>query len=102
MNEVEFKNWSTEQGKNRKVIIDTISRLKRIERECDHCDLDEEYRNDRCSKLLSAFLNKGLNDDMASYNTTSLPIGKYYMSTYRYALKQYVAFCDETATSSKK
>jgi len=102
MNEVEFKNWSTEQGKNRKVIVDTISRLKRIERECDHCDIDEEYHNDRCERLLTAFMNRGENDVMKSFKQTSLPIGKNYICTYRYALKQYVLFMDSQITSKKK
>ena len=32
---------------------------------------------------------------MAEYSGVNLPIGKYYMSTFRYALKKYVALCDE-------
>ena len=33
MNEVEFRNWLTNKGVNNKVAGDTISRLKRVERE---------------------------------------------------------------------
>lgn len=93
MNEVEFRKWMLEDGKNKKVVGDTISRLKRVEREIGHCDIDNEYQNDRCSKLLDLFSNKGENDEMKKYNT-SFPIGKYHMSTYRHAIKQYVKFLD--------
>lgn len=95
MNEVEFRKWMIDAGKNKKVVGDTVSRLKRIEREIGHCDIDEEYRNDQCTQLLELFCNKGENDAMGKYKT-SFPIGKYYMSTYRHAIKQYVKFCDET------
>lgn len=95
MNEVEFRKWMLDAGKNKKVVGDTISRLKRIEREIGHCDIDKEYHNDRCEHLLFLFSNKGECDEMKQYNT-SFPIGKYYMSTYRHAIKQYVKFCDET------
>lgn len=95
MNEIEFRGWMIDAGKNKKVIGDTISRLKRIEREIGHCDIDKEYHNDRCTQLLELFCNKGENDAMRKYKT-SFPIGKYHMSTYRHAIKQYVKFCDET------
>lgn len=38
--------------KNKEVQGDCILRLKRIERELGHCDLDEQYRNDRCEFIL--------------------------------------------------
>ncbi len=102
MKEVEFRNWLTEKGIKKKVVGDCISRLKRIEREFDHCDLDEEYRNDRFEFLLGAFDNMGKNENMKKYPNANLPIGKYYMSTYRYSLKQYIAFCDANAISGQK
>lgn len=95
MNEVEFRNWLTQKGKNKKVIGDCVSRLKRIEREFGHCDLDDAYHSDQCKFLLSAFEKMGLNDQMKQYPNANLPIGKYYMSTYRYSLKQYVLFMDD-------
>lgn len=94
MNEVEFRSWMNNKGKNNKVISDCISRLKRIEKELNHCDIDNEYRSDRCEKILSIFLNMGNNNEMKMYSYAKFPIGKYYMSTYRYAIKQYVEFCD--------
>ncbi len=94
MNEVEFRNWMLTKGKNRKVISDTVSRLKRIERELNHCDIEVEYCNDRCERLLTLFLNNGENEELKRYKT-SFPIGKYYISTYRHAIRMYVDFCDE-------
>lgn len=99
MNEVEFKKWLTTKGSNKKVQGDCISRLKRIERELDHCDLDEEYRNDRCEFILGVFRNMGNNDNIKKYPKANLPIGKYYMSTYRHAIKKYIEFCDDFTVS---
>lgn len=96
MNEVEFRNWLEKKGTKKKVQSDTISRLKRVEKEINRCDIDEQYRNDRCEYLLSLFTNMGNNEEMKKFPNANLPIGKYYMSTFRYALKKYVEFCDET------
>ena len=38
MNEVEFRNYLINKGVKTKVAGDTISRLKRIEREIENCD----------------------------------------------------------------
>lgn len=102
MNEMDFRNWMTENGAKRKVISDCVSRLKRIEREFDHCDLDEEYRSDRCTFLMDAFELMGQNDKMRQFPNADFPIGKHYMSTYRHSLKKYVTFCDSTIISEQK
>lgn len=96
MNEVEFRNWMVKRGVKQKVIGDCISRLKRIEREINHCDIDEHYRSDRCEYLLNLFLSMGNNEEMKKYPSANLPIGKYHISTYRYALKQYIQFCNDS------
>lgn len=95
MNEIDFRNWMIKKGKNTKVIGDTISRLKRIEREIENCDIDEQYRSDKCEFLMSLFANMGVNENMKKYTNANFPIGKYYMSTYRHSIKQYVLFCEE-------
>ena len=95
MNEVEFRNRLINKGVKTKVAGDTISRLKRIEREIENCDIDEQYRSDKCEFLMSLFVNMGVNDNMKKYSNVNLPIGKYYMSTYRHSLKQYIQFCEE-------
>ena len=67
MNEVEFRNWLEKKGTKKKVQSDTISRLKRVEKEINRCDIDEQYRNDRCEYLLSLFTNMGNNEEMKKY-----------------------------------
>lgn len=99
MNEIEFKIWLSQKGVNKKVQSDCVSRLKRIERELDHCDIDEQYRSDKCECLLSLFVKRGANELMKQYPNANLPIGKYYMSTYRHALKQYIKYCEDTIIS---
>lgn len=94
MNEIEFKNWLINNGTNRKVTSDIISRLKRIERQIDQCDIDEQYRIDQCNYLLELFSKSGQNDEMKKYKNTNFPIGKYQMNTFRYALKKYIIFCN--------
>ena len=94
MNEVEFKNWLSLKNTNNKVISDTISRLKRIEKELDFCDFDEEYKKDKCNYIKSLFLNNGNNDEMKKFSNASFPFGKYYMSTYRSAINKYIEFKD--------
>ena len=95
MNEVEFRNWMVRNNVNRKVQSDVISRIKKIEREIENCDIDEQYRSDKCEALMALFLNMGINNQMKKYSNANFPIGKYYMSVFRYAIKQYVLFCNE-------
>ena len=40
MNEVEFRNWLVNKGVKTKVAGDIISRLKKIEREIENCDIE--------------------------------------------------------------
>jgi len=95
MNEMEFRAYLSNKGMKSKVVTDTVSRLKRIEKELGPCDMDNEYRKDQCEWLMKAFLNMGNNDEMKPFvGKANLPIGKYYMSTYRHAIKQYILFCE--------
>ncbi len=41
---------------------------------------------------MSMFLDMGDNDEMRKYPNANFPIGKYYMSTHRYAIKKYIMF----------
>lgn len=96
MNEVEFRIWLTKNDIQKKVQGDIVSRIRRIEREIEDCDVDEHYREDRCEYLMSLFKKMGVNEKMKSLPENNFPVGKYYMSTFRYALKYYIKFCDET------
>lgn len=98
MNEIDFRNWLIKKNVNQKVQSDVVSRIKKVEKELGNCDIDEQYRSDRCEYLMSLFLNKGLNDKMNKIPNANFPIGKYHMSTYRYAIKYYINFCDESCS----
>ncbi|HHX53968.1 MAG TPA: hypothetical protein GX704_03565 [Clostridiales bacterium] len=91
MNEVGYRVWSAQNGKNKKVVSDNVSRLKRLERELGQINIDDEYKKDQCHQLLSLFDNTGKNPEMKKYNS-SLPIGKYYLSTYKHALRTYIEY----------
>ena len=92
MDEIGFRTWLASSGKNRKVQADAVSRLKTLQRELGCCDLDNAYSADGCVKILTALKNKGENDLMRSYGAVNLPVGKYTLSTYRYALNLYIQF----------
>ncbi len=96
MNEVDFRNWMISKNVNRKVQSDIVSRIKKIEREIENCDIDEQYRSDKCESLMAMFLNMGINNEMEKYPSANFPIGKYYMSTFRHAIKYYIMFCKES------
>lgn len=95
MNEIDFRKWLEDREIKRKIISDTLSRLKKVEREFEQCDLDEEYDSDRCERLMTAFTNCGRNEVMESYPYASFPIGKYHLNVYRAAIRKYVEFKNE-------
>lgn len=99
MNEVDFRNWLVKNDVNIKVQSDIVSRIKKVEKEIENCDIDEQYRRDKCEYLMSLFLNMGINDEMKKYPFAEFPIGKYHMSTFRYAIKYYVRFCSDTLST---
>lgn len=95
MNQLKFRQWLEIQGVKPKVQTDFISRLKRIEKELNHIDIDDEYDRDNCKNLYSYFEKNGKNKLMGSIKNTTLPIGQYSMSTFRYAIKKYVDFRED-------
>ncbi len=92
MNEIDFKIYLTKQNVNKKVISDHISRLKRIERSLKNCDLDEEYEKDKCTSLSNLFSSKVKHESFQNIMTFPLPIGAYTMSTFKYSIKKYVDY----------
>ncbi|MBE7087510.1 MAG: hypothetical protein E7369_04335 [Clostridiales bacterium] len=93
MNEIDFKLYLAKQGFSKKVASDLVSRLKRIEKEFNVQEIDSEYERDKCAYILNLFNKKGLNDDMQTF-CTSLPVGSYQLSTFKYALNNYIKFLD--------
>lgn len=96
MNQVKFRQWLEEQGVKPKVQTDFISRLKRVEKELNHVDIDEEYDRDNCKNLCAYFEKNGKNKLMDTIKNTTLPIGQYSMSTFRYAIKKYMDFREDS------
>lgn len=94
MNEVMFRKWLIDNGCDRKVTGDTISRLKKLEHSAS-CDIDVEFQKDGFSFLFSLFKNKGENERMAALEDNELPVGKYHLSTYKYALNMYLKYKNE-------
>lgn len=101
MDVINFRIWLRNKGCSNKVLSDNISRLKRLEREIEKCDIDEQYRNDGCEYLFNLLNNNGVNKEMQKYPNTNLPIGKRYMSTYRLALKKYIAFLEDITLNNQ-
>ncbi|KZL92822.1 hypothetical protein [Clostridium magnum] len=99
MNEMEFRQWLSENDVPKKIQSDFVSRLKRFERAIENCDIDEQYRSDKYQYLFSLFQNKGINDNMKKYKNVDLPIGKYQFSTFKHALNKYKQFLEEGLTS---
>lgn len=95
MDETGFRNWLSRSGKNKKMQSDAVSRLRTLQRELGACDLDDEYDHDACTRMLAALQNKGENETMRSYGTVNLPVGRYTLGTYRYALNLYIRFREE-------
>lgn len=98
MNEIDFKNWLSVNNTTRKVISDIISRLKRLEYSLG-IDIDNEFEKDQCKHLFTFFANSGRNEYSSSIKNCNLPIGKYYLSSYKLALKKYTQFLEMTKGS---
>lgn len=96
MDEMNFRKWLNSQGVSLKMQSDISSRIKRLERATQNCDIDEQYENDRCAYLLSLFKNKGINDKMKKLGEVDLPIGKYQLSVIKYAVSKYIKYIEET------
>ena len=92
MDELGFRMWLNNNNVNKKVQGDMVSRLKKIEHSIKNCDIDEQYRRDKCEYLISLFRNKGINDDMEKNCESVLPIGKYSLNTYKCAVRKYVQY----------
>ena len=92
MRELDFYNWLAANNTPKKLRSDYISRLKRLERSLIDCDLDEEYKKDNCTSLLKLFNKSGQNEKMASRHIGDLPIGKYHIAAYKYAVNKYIDF----------
>ena len=96
MLEFDFVSYLLKNNTPKKVCSDYVSRIKRIEYAIKDCDIDEAYKKDKCISLLELFKNCGQNEKMANLLVGDLPIGKYYLSTYKFAIKKYIEFLDNS------
>lgn len=101
MNSRKFKSWLIENGSSPKVASDQASRLRRLEKELKECDIDEQYRKDKCKELIELLSIRHRKNENNIITDTKLPVNKYYMSAYRLALKKYVLFCDEFISNNQ-
>jgi len=92
MDELNFRLWLKNNSYSKKVESDVVSRLKKLERELHYIDIEKEYSKDNCSSLLLLFKNKGENKEMTDIDPSSLPIGKYQLSSYKYSVTLYIKY----------
>lgn len=92
MNEIDFKIWLDQNNYSKKMQSDIVSRIKKLERANNFTDIEEAIKIDNGLHLLSIFRNKGINTDMVKLDTSYLPIGKYQLSTFKYAVSLYIKF----------
>ncbi len=100
MNEFEFAIWLSKHNVSKKLCSDYVSRLKQLERSLLDCNLEDEYYKNKCSDILLIFKNEGRNEKMASLHIGNLPIGKPYLSAYKYALNKYICYMNETSINA--
>ena len=60
MKELDFRKWLNVNGVSKKMQSDFVSRLKRLETKLEIFDIDEEYKSDKCQKLLKYLLKECL------------------------------------------
>lgn len=95
MNEIDFKKWLDKQELGAKSRRDIVSRNKTVERNIPMCDLDKEYKKDKCESLLLLFVNNGDNEKMKKIGQNNFPIGKGSMASYKHAIRKYIQFMNE-------
>ncbi len=95
MNEMRFREWMIQNNINRKVQSDLISRIKRVEKEFDYCDIDMEYSKDGCEYILGLFQKKNYNQLVTDFPNSSFVNASQNLNTYRHAINKYLLFCKE-------
>lgn len=93
-----FEDYLIKNGQSKKVASDIISRLKRLEIEFK-CDLYKEYIKNKCADIVKLLDHNCDNSEAEKYHLT-LPVGKYYISTYRTALKKFIKFLGDQTEGS--
>lgn len=94
MKELDFRKWLNENGVSKKMQSDFVSRLKRLETKLEIFDIDEEYKADKCEKLLK-YLSDGCKESPYAKNLELLGTSNQY-TVLKYAVKKYILFLEST------
>ena len=94
MKELDFRKWLNENGVSKKMQSDFVSRLKRLETKLEIFDIDEEYKADKCEKLLK-YLSDGCKECPYAKNLELLGTSNQY-TVLKYAVKKYILFLEST------
>lgn len=101
MDEIGFRIWLSEKGISQKQIKDNCSRVKSIEKTLNpYYNIDEEFKKNKCIDIMHYFNDKGALFKIYCKEVT-LPIGQYYLSSYKLALRKYIEFL-ESLTSTQE
>lgn len=92
MKEIEFRKWLADNNVSKKMQSDFVSRIKRIEKGLEIFDVDEEYKKDKCEKLLK-YLSGGCKERVYNQNLELLGTSKQY-SVLKYAVNKYLSFLE--------
>lgn len=92
MKELEFRKWLYENEVSKKMQSDFVSRLKRLETKLEIFDLDEEYKYDKCQKLLDYLSNGCKNSPYAKGPFLRGTSNQY--TVLKYAVKKYISFLE--------
>lgn len=92
MKELDFRKWLNERSVSKKMQSDFVSRLKRLETKLEIYDIDEEYKFDKCQKLLK-YLSDGCKNSPYSKELNLQGTSNQY-TVLKYALKKYISFLE--------
>ena len=92
MKELDFRKWLNETGVSKKMQSDFVSRLKRLETKLEIFDIDEEYKSDKCQKLLK-YLSEGCKNSPYSKELDLQGASNQY-TVLKYAVKKYISFLE--------
>ena len=92
MKELDFRKWLNENGVSKKMQSDFVSRLKRLEIKLEIFDIDEEYKYDKCQKLLK-YLSEGCKNSPYSKGLSLKGTSNQY-TVLKYAVKKYISFLE--------
>ena len=92
MKELYFRKWLNENDEKKKMQSDFVSRLKRLEIKLEIFDIDEEYKSDKCQKLLK-YLSEGCKNSPYSKGLSLKGTSNQY-TVLKYAVKKYISFLE--------